>query len=521
MKLEGLGALAISVAIAAASGCAEPFDRPVEPEPTFADEATRTEAETKPRADLGAAVDAGAAEKTEGPGSAPSRSDDDPADGEKLELKEEAHGDVLLIEGDTPKALPDAKVTLRCSGTKEMDEGYVQSQCSSKLSVHTGKGKKASLVAETEDVPDKEDFKADGGEHETTLAVSLLPLSKKPRAALIRVTSSYKAAESISEDSSDTEDLYLLRGGQLVKVLSYVSSSRSKVDTDPPHDVDESQQTTLTIDKTLTRGLPDLILREVASESKNGRARKRKITTRYVWNGEVYDACAPKLDTVQHCGACGHACKKGEGCCDKRCMPLDSAEHCGACDKRCKASGQGDAPLCVEPAKKRCEIACVGDHYDVDGDAKNGCEKSLEPAGHHSPETALDRGDKSCGDTASRDEVRGELLSDHRAHDGIAEWSARAGAAPTYVRVRGRGGLWCQNNLFAALRIEGGAAGKRCYRLTVRTERGQRSVDAASGDEAIIQAGRGAYSSGTAVLFKVHKLCPQPDSVRFTLRYHL
>jgi len=521
MKLGALGALAISLAIAAASGCTEPFDRPIEPEPAFADEATRPEAETKARADLRAATNTGAAERTEGPGSAPSRSDDDPADGEKLELEEEAHGDVLMMELDTPKALPDAKVTLHCSGTKKTGEGSEESQCSSMLRVHTGKGKKVSLLAETEDVPDKEDFKADGGEHQTTLAVSLLPLITKPRAALIRVTSSYQKGESLWEESKDTEDLYLLRGGQLVKVLSYASSSRSKVDAEPPDNVDESGQTTLTIDKTLTRGLPELILREVASESKNGRARKRKTTTRYVWNGESYDACAPKLDTVQHCGACGHACKKGEGCCDKRCMPLDSAEHCGACDNRCKASGQGDAPLCADPTKKRCEIVCVGDHYDVDGDARNGCEKSLEPAGHHSPETALDRGDKSCGDTASRDEVRGELLSDHRAHDGITERSERTGAAPTYVRVRGRGGVWCQNDLLASLRIEGGAAGKRCYRLTVRTDRGQRSVDAARGDEAIIQAGRGAYSSGAAVLFKVHKLCPQPDSVRFTLRYHL
>lgn len=149
-----------------------------------------------------------------------------------------------------------------------------------------------------------------------------------------------------------------------------------------------------------------------------------------------------------------------------------------------------------------------------------GQSKFRADGGERESTIALDRGNQSCGDGASRDEVRGERPADRRAHEGVAEWNARTGSAPTYVRVSAQGGL-CQNDLFAALRIEGGTAGNRCYRLIARTDRGQRSVDEASADEAIIQAGRGAYSSGSSVLFKAHKLCARPESVRFTLRYHL
>lgn len=516
MKTGVLCVLAGVVGVVAGWGCAEPFDRPIEPEPTLKSEDKAAES----RADLGVAADAGAAKKAEVSGYTPKPEADEDGEPDEYEVELETKGDVLSLEGETPKVLAGARVSVLCSGTQKNREALLEAVCSSTLRVHTGKGKSAQLVAETKDAPEQSKFRADGGERETTLALDLFALIKKPRASLIRIRSTSETKESISETSEVVDTFYLLNAGKLVQVLQYTASGSSSVDTDPPHNVADTQEATLSIDKKLTRGLPDLVVREVAVDSKNGRQNKRKTTTRYVWNGEVYDACAPKLDTVQHCGACGHACKKGEGCCDKRCMPLDTAEHCGACDNICKASGQGDAPRCADPTKKRCEIACVGDHYDVDGDAKNGCEKQLEPAGHHSEATALDRGDKSCGDSASRDEMRGELASDRRVHDGVAEWNARTRSVPTYVRVRAQGGL-CQNDLFAALRIEGGTPGKRCYRLTARTDRGQRSVDVASGDEAIIQSGRGAYSSGSSVLFKVHKLCAQPESVRFALRYHL
>ncbi len=130
-------------------------------------------------------------------------------------------------------------------------------------------------------------------------------------------------------------------------------------------------------------------------------------------------------------------------------------------------------------------------------------------------------------DGASTDEVSGELISDARVHDkpALTHFSKRTGAAPVFVRVQAAGGLFCQNDVQASLQIQGAKESPQqpCYRLTVRTDRGQRSVDVQGAAAAGITSGRGAYSAGAAVLFKIEKICPLPiqEAVRYTLRYHL
>ena len=109
----------------------------------------------------------------------------------------------------------------------------------------------------------------------------------------------------------------------------------------------------------------------------------------------------------------------------------------------------------------------------------------------------MDRGSRRCSDADSRDQLTAELVSDLRRHApaGATGPLELVRAAPVYVRAKAEGGALCQNDLSDASRGRP-AADVPCYRLTVRTDRGQRSVSVRAGGEATIRAGRGAYTSG-------------------------
>jgi hypothetical protein len=310
-----------------------------------------------------------------------------------------------------------------------------------------------------------------------------------------------------------------------VKVFELVTSSRDHLDADPELEHDEIETRVLRVGKTETNGLPDLEISETLTTMKERRSQRKRSRMRAVWNGEGYDVCPAKLDQSAHCGACGHRCAVGEGCCGQRCVVLQSAAHCGACNHSCRSVGGGSVPFCADPAKGRCELACTANAFDLDGRDDNGCEYSAKNEGHSTEATAIDRGSRRCSDADSRDQLTAELVSDLRRHApaGATGPLELVRAAPVYVRAKAEGGALCQNDLEATLRVAGPAADVPCYRLTVRTDRGQRSVSVRAGGEATIRAGRGAYTSGATVLFKIEQRCQptQPQATQITLSYHL
>jgi polyhydroxybutyrate depolymerase len=116
------------------------------------------------------------------------------------------------------------------------------------------------------------------------------------------------------------------------------------------------------------------------------------------------DQCVDTQSTVNHCGACGMACRPqpravvrcdrarcAYSCIDgfKDCNGLvedgcetditSSIAHCGACDGSC-AARSGTVARC-EGA--RCVYTCVAGRADCDGDASNGCEVELAASASH------------------------------------------------------------------------------------------------------------------------------------------
>lgn len=522
--------------------CAEPFGSPipadidpVEPAPDLAVADRRSDAGTAK--DAGSASDAGAKPKPDG-GQA--------ADKEQDVVDEKAKGDVLLMNEDqTWGVLPGANIRLVCRGSMGPEDGeegnnqYTR-ECTSRLMVHTGDGKKQQLVAETDQVPGIQgDFNADGGDHLTTLSLDFMPLLTKPRVALLRVTQQIKHGESLISGSSTSINLYAIRGKELVRVLEYTPESSYKIDSEPPEDRDESSKATLFLDKKqLTNGLPNLRLRESSSTRLKGHTKKKNTQTDYFWNCASYGP-SQEVDSWSNCGACGRRCGATEACCDKKCTDITTVQSCGGCKIACTAPGPGTVPSCMKPDDShpsRCGFACAGDRYDIDGDPKNGCEVTGKSAA-----LDIDRGVRGCGDANSAEELSGELLSDARRHEQpeVRGFDARTGAARTTISVQAAGGWFCQNDLRVSLRLEpvSGAPtpapkavadpAKRetrpCYRFTVRTDRGQRHADLGPDGTATIASGRGAYSSGATIRFTIEKICrlPVQEAVRYTLGYHL
>lgn len=203
-------------------------------------------------------------------------------------------------------------------------------------------------------------------------------------------------------------------------------------------------------------------------------------------------------------------------------------QNCGMCGNTCPGLGLSNNDVsCVDPAAKKCGMTCRGENYDVDNNPSNGCERNHPtPPGHtQTIAAAAYRGSKSCSDGASTDSFSATLLSDTRVHTNppVDSFSATVGSAPDFWRVYADGGL-CVNDLDVTITTVGGSSANKCYRLTVITNNGPRSVDVSGSGSANISSGSGSYSDDTDIYFKIEKICaagtPQ-EAVTYTIRYHL
>lgn len=106
---------------------------------------------------------------------------------------------------------------------------------------------------------------------------------------------------------------------------------------------------------------------------------------------------------------------------------LGTTQACAHCSDVCPPGNEtsSTSPVCID---SKCDIQCKGEYYDVDGDAKNGCE-AQDDLPVHSEETLA----KSLGkvkDCDNNQSAAGVIPSDARKHitapvdrtNGRADW---------------------------------------------------------------------------------------------------
>jgi hypothetical protein len=264
-------------------------------------------------------------------------------------------------------------------------------------------------------------------------------------------------------------------------------------------------------------------------------------------NGNPQDGCETSLSAdVDHCGACTTTCSADHAgtpsCAAGHCLltcdtgwsdcnhdPNDGCEaqldtdplNCGACGTICPGSGFATSEaLCTGGA---CSFVCVGENYDVDGMTSNGCERADDP-GHHTTADPTDLGSSGCSDSSSQNTVSGKMPSDSRMHDpAIEAFDASVGAAPDFYSEMGTGGTFCQNDYALTFTTSGGAAGTTCYQATITTDKMSSTIMLDGNSSQSVSSGSGSYSSDTAIVFTVEKICSLPvqEYVTYTLSYHL
>ncbi|MDO9016935.1 MAG: hypothetical protein Q8S73_20280 [Deltaproteobacteria bacterium] len=119
-------------------------------------------------------------------------------------------------------------------------------------------------------------------------------------------------------------------------------------------------------------------------------------------DGAATNGCEARLDTLDHCGACGRSCAlthatsacsagacaiarcaEGYGDCDgdptNGCeAPLDTTRDCGACGRACPAGAHATSSCAAT-----CVVRCEAGFGDCDGDAADGCETDLRTGTAH------------------------------------------------------------------------------------------------------------------------------------------
>jgi len=258
-------------------------------------------------------------------------------------------------------------------------------------------------------------------------------------------------------------------------------------------------------------------------------------------DGLASDGCETNVNSnVSDCGNCGVACSVANGtpgctggnCVVFTCSPsfgncnglyADGCEtntsntvtHCGTCGNVCPGLGQSTTNVTCAAAS--CTLSCKGENYDVDNNPSNGCEFLDGPQGNHTSGTPVNMGSHDCfDDTIS---YSGTMLSDAREHanPAVIGFDGTTGAAPDWHTITGTGGPFCSNDLSFTLSTSGGGPSV-CYRLTIFTTAFPGGVGCTTTGAGVcsVTRGAGAYSSNSAVGFRVDKTCTSATRERVT-----
>lgn len=232
-------------------------------------------------------------------------------------------------------------------------------------------------------------------------------------------------------------------------------------------------------------------------------------------NGDasVYDGGS---DYIQDAGGG----ETGAGC------DLTSVENCGACGNVCPGldASFANATCTEEAGTPQCAFSCQGEHYDVNQDASDGCEKVDAPIQNHATTTATNLGSVSCHDDSSAQNLSGIMPSDDRVHEnpGVIGFNPATGAAPDYWTIVGSGGT-CDDDLNLTLTVTGSSKAT-CYMLNATASSGENyNCAITTGTSCSISNGSGSYSDGDTIDWWVSRTCSAatPESVSYTITGHL
>lgn len=260
------------------------------------------------------------------------------------------------------------------------------------------------------------------------------------------------------------------------------------------------------------------------------------------------DGCETSLlDDDANCGACGTVCNpqnaSGGGCQDGACtytscyagfddcdgksgngceQSLNDVNHCGACGTVCP--GQGVDGTNASCSSRTCQLSCVGNHYDADGDMENGCE-TLDSDGNYSQDAATNLGQWGCSNMDTQT-FTGHIISDGRTHSPTPTGFNAFGSVPDYWKVKATGGT-CSLDYSVAITmrpVAGTPSTRQCYRLSFTTNKGTRTGDN-NGNQTttITNPDSDTYSSNTMIYFKIEKICDlaYPADIEYTVAFHL
>jgi hypothetical protein len=222
----------------------------------------------------------------------------------------------------------------------------------------------------------------------------------------------------------------------------------------------------------------------------------------YIQDGGGGDETGPGCDitSVMNCGACGNVCPG-----------LDASFANATCSE--------------EAGTPQCAFSCQGEHYDVDQDASDGCEKVDVPIQNHAVSTATDLGSVDCHDDTSAQNLSGIMPSDNRVHEnpGVIGFNSATGAAPDYWTIIGTGSGVCDNDLNLTLTVSGSSK-PTCYMLNATTTSdGPYNCTITSGNSCSISNGSGSYGSGDTINWWVSHTCSPatPEVASYTITGHL
>jgi hypothetical protein len=210
--------------------------------------------------------------------------------------------------------------------------------------------------------------------------------------------------------------------------------------------------------------------------------------------GCTEEPCAAAVATPQNCGSCGHACPGG-----------------GTANTACTGGS--------------CDFTCIGEHYDVNNQAADGCEVADNPTGNHVVTTPADLGSVSCSDGNGHTvHADGMLPSDTRVHanPAIVGFDAISGSAPDELKVTGSGGTFCVDDINITLTVTGSSV-PTCYRLHIVTTNVDLTCNTNASGSCTITSGSGSYNDGSDLHFTVTKTCSAAmrDGPTYTVDGHI
>jgi hypothetical protein len=196
--------------------------------------------------------------------------------------------------------------------------------------------------------------------------------------------------------------------------------------------------------------------------------------------------------------------------------------NCGTCGNVCPGYQQPNDNVTCQGGSI-CTFTCQGEHYDLDNDPANGCERTDPVQGNHIQQSAVPLGSVSCNDSPLST-FSGVILSDRRVHENpaIPGFDAASGSAPDWYSVVASGGAFCSDDIVATITTTGGSA-SLCYKLTVITDQHTYSTAVSGNGSASISHAGNQYSDGSPIFFKVEKTCSTAiiEAVNYTVSYHL